>query len=145
MSALPVACSLTAATVQTMLDPTAGNRLRPMRWNSLGVGSAALLVAVVAAGCTATGGAQEAVSQGGTSSLATAAPAPDPSPPLPAIPAPTPPPPKERIIPIPPWRPNVPTAAPPTLRPLQPSPRTVPCGSPLPWPGACVVPVSPAP
>lgn len=120
-----------------------GVRLGFVRWTSAGAGSATLLLAVMASGCTATEGAQDAVPHG-TSSPVAAAPTPAPSPPLAATPAPTPPLPRQRIIPIPPWRPNVPNASPPSPLPLQPSPAATPCGSPLTWPGACVVPVAPA-
>ena len=120
-----------------------GSTLGFVRWTSAGAGSATLLLAVMASGCTATEGAQDAVPHG-TSSPVAAAPTPAPSPPLAAIPAPTPPLPRQRIIPIPPWRPNVPNASPPSPLPLQPSPAATPCGSPLTWPGACVVPVAPA-
>lgn len=115
-----------------------------MRLDALGTGLAVLLTGVMVTGCSATGDSQDALPPHRTSPPASPTATSVPSPPLPVTPAPTPQTPQSpdgRIIPIPPWRPDMPQPVPPTLHP---SPRPVPCASPLPWPGACVVPINPA-
>ena len=118
-----------------------------MRLDALGTGLAVLLTGVMVAGCSATAGSQDALPPYRTSPPASPTTTSVPSPPLPVNPAPTPQSPQTpegRIIPIPPWRPDLPQPVPSAPPTLHPSPRLVPCGSPLPWPGACVVPINPA-